>query len=113
MARYLGNAFSLGMLDCLTGETPVSVECTAMTLDEARAYVQRNRPTSTVGHLDTAELYSAMLGDTVEMRRVSTSLLDGDEILVGQYNGPRLPEGARTLPEGAKVRWILARIVAR
>jgi len=111
--RYLGNAFSLGMLDVLTGETPVNVECASLSLDEARAYVERNSPTSTVGHLDTAELYSAMLGSTVEMRRVSTSLIDGDEILVGQYNGPRLPEGAKSLPEGAKVRWILARIVAR
>lgn len=113
MAQYLGNAFSLGMLDCLTAETPVSVECAAFTLDEARAYVEHNRPTSTVGHLDTAELFSAMLGSSVEMRRVSTSLIGGDEILVGQYNGPRLPEGAKSLPEGAKVRWILARIVAR
>ncbi len=111
--RYLGNAFSLGMLDCLTAETPVSVECASLTLDEARAYVEQHSPTSIVGHADTAGLFTAMFSRLVEMRRVSTSLLIGDEVLVGQYNGTRLPEGATSLPEGAKVRWILARVVAR
>lgn len=26
--------------------------------------------------------------------------------IVGQYDGPRLPEGAIALPEGASIRWV-------
>jgi hypothetical protein len=31
-------------------------------------------------------------------------------MLVAQYTGPRLPEGATTLPPGAKIRFILVLI---
>jgi len=65
---------------------------------------------SIVGHDDTALLFTSLLGHSVQARRVSTSLAPGDVVLVGQYNGPRLPEGATALPEGAKIRWILVEV---
>ncbi len=109
MANYIGNAFSLGMLDCLA-DGRVNVECEQVSLDEARAFVAAHDPASCVGHEDTARLFSALLGVAVPMNRVSTSLVPGDVLLAGQYNGPRLPEGATSLPEGARIRWIVARV---
>jgi hypothetical protein len=60
---------------------------------------------SVVGHEDTAGLFSELLGRFVAFNRASTSLAVGDELFVGQYNGPRLPEGATSLPPGATIRW--------
>lgn len=113
MARYLGNAFSLGMIDFLHDDSGVSEVCpriVGLSLEQARGWLAISAWESCVGHADTAMLVSAMLGVSVEVRRVSTSLRPGDSILVAQYNGPRLPEGATSLPEGAKIRWYLIEV---
>ncbi len=60
---------------------------------------------SWVGHASTAALFSTVLGRPVEHRRDTLTLVDGDVALLGQYRGPRLPEGATELPEGAELRW--------
>jgi hypothetical protein len=44
--------------------------------------------------------------------RVNVSLKPGDAAIVGQYIGPRLPEGATTLPEGATIKWLLTEVTA-
>lgn len=60
---------------------------------------------SIVGHADTATLFGRLLGCDVEARRVTVSLDVGDLLIVGQYRGPRLPEGATQLPDGAAIQW--------
>lgn len=62
---------------------------------------------SAVGHADTAALFSAILGVPVAAERKTALLSKGDTALLGQYSGPRLPEGATELPEGASIRWML------
>lgn len=64
---------------------------------------------SFVGHADTAKIFSGILGiDVPQNRGTFTWDLNEDiEIIVGQYNGPRLPEGATQLPEGAEIVWWL------
>jgi hypothetical protein len=108
--HYLGNAFSLGMMDephAALG-TPFALRVVGLTLEQARAWLaQRAGWVSCVGHSDTALLLSELLGVHVPMRRETTSLVTGDALLVAQYTGPRLPEGAVKLPEGAKLRWFL------
>jgi hypothetical protein len=61
---------------------------------------------SIIGHDDTAVLLTSLLQEHVPKNRVSTSLCDGDTVIVAQYNGTRLPEGATSLPEGATIRWM-------
>ncbi len=63
--------------------------------------------TSAVGHADTAAVFSDVLGIDVPCNRVSVSLDHCTTALVGQYSGPRLPEGATTLPEGATIKWMI------
>jgi hypothetical protein len=60
---------------------------------------------SAVGHADTAAVFSTLLGRPVPVNRVNIKLTQGVILLVGQYIGPRLPEGATTLPEGARIEW--------
>lgn len=62
--------------------------------------------TSCVGHADTAAIFSEVLGVPVPVARASITLEKGKEALVGQYSGPRLPEGSTTLPEGATIKWL-------
>jgi len=44
-----------------------------------------------------------MLGVSVPVNRVNVKLTG--PMVVAQYMGPRLPEGATTLPEGAKIEF--------
>lgn len=65
---------------------------------------------SAVGHADTAAVISGILGVTVPVNRVSVKLAPGeDSAIIAQYAGPRLPEGATRLPEGAKIDWFFVR----
>src|SRR5690606_36233924 len=109
--NYLADAFSLGMLDCIgTPGAALAIDVIPLTHPMAVQWVREHQPRSCVGHADTALLLSSMLGVVVDMRRESTSLQPGDRMLVAQYNGPRLPEGAKSLPAGAKIRWMLVQI---
>ena len=67
---------------------------------------------SAVGHADTAAVFGAALGVPVACRRISVTLRAGERAILGQYNGPRLPEGATALPDGASIRWLLVEVAA-
>lgn len=106
MSVYLSNAFSLqmqGEYSCITHPC---------TLEDARELVT-NRvyselvAKSCVGHADMAAILSAFIGVDVPVNRISVALQPGDTLVVGQYVGPRLPEGCSTLPEGARIRWYI------
>jgi len=99
---YLANAFSLSMLARHT----VTLRCDPITPEQARSLLRDAQEwVSCVGHEDTARIYSKILAVDVPARRVSVSLAPWDTLLVGQYSGPRLPEGVTTLPPGARVDW--------
>jgi hypothetical protein len=62
-----------------------------------------------VGHEQTAQLANNQLGgNLIQFNRCTVKLLDGDELILCQYVGPRLPEGVTVLPEGAEIRWYRA-----
>jgi hypothetical protein len=110
--RYVGDSFSLNMLANKKGQLSV-VE---LTLDEAKTLIERgfasgNEYRSCVGHADTAAIISAQLGREVAYSRDSISLQEGDAIIACQYSGPRLPEGATALPEGATITYVFVRVV--
>ena len=114
---FILNAFSASMLDlepAPTGDNigdfiraacPVIVTFKVINTEQARAMLV-NGFVSAVGHADTALLFSSALGVDVRTNRVSVTLAEGEQALLGQYSGPRLPEGASVLPDGAKITWI-------
>jgi len=104
---YLTNAFSLNMMINDNGRTVV-VEPIAGSLAAQILYHEGFE--SAVGHADTAAVFSDVLGFTVKANRVSLALDRGAHVIVGQYIGPRLAEGAYELPEGAKIEWFEVRI---
>ena len=100
---YVGNAFSLSMISSLSATLQVK----NLTLEEAQMLVASNEFVSAVGHADTAAVYSNELGTVVSMNRIKVALSSDDQVLVGQLVGPRLPEGATTLPDNIQIQWIL------
>jgi len=97
----LMNAFSLNML----AEFPAQPLFEEMHIDEVRKVLSDGFE-STVGHADTAAVYTDVLGMHVPAVRSTVSLKKGDLAIIGQYRGPRLPEGAHVLPEGATIQWL-------
>ena len=60
---------------------------------------------SVVGHEDMANL----LG--VPFNRTTLRLVKNDVLYVAQYSGPRLPEGATELPEGASFKYYKVKVL--
>ena len=104
-SMYLLNAFSLNMLD---GNANVIVR----QVTQAVAASLAANCTSAVGHADTAAVFSNVLGVEIPCNRATVALKEGDVALVGQYRGPRLPEGATSLPEGATIKWVVVGVNA-
>jgi len=98
MVSYLGNAFSLQMVTHLSGDVII-------TRSEISPEQVAEDATSCIGHPDTANVVSSILGRKVETARISVSLNPGDILYVAQYIGPRLPEGCTELPEGAEMKF--------
>lgn len=97
----LTNAFSLNMLPAgFSGCVSVG----PATPDDARDALRKGG--SAVGHADTAAVFSTLLGVAVPTERKTVVLDSGALVVVGQYRGPRLPEGATSLPPGAAIDWI-------
>lgn len=109
---YLLNAFSANML----ADFPASVTFTEITAADARLALacieaEGDSWVSAVGHADTARVFESVLGDVVvPCNRVSVTLRAGDTAILGQYSGPRLPEGATELPDGAAIKWIVVMV---
>ena len=122
---YLCNAFSLSMLDrndqggALGGWTfaepripaPVDREEVETAIFAMRQGVLEvdglkvDTFVNAIGHESTAVLIGkdlAGLGLDLHANRISVKLKRGDLAIIAQYEGPRLPEGATELPEGAQ-----------
>jgi hypothetical protein len=106
------NSFSANML----AEFPASVTITEIDAGLALVYLLTSAEdgeadiNSAVGHADTASVLSEVLGIPVPCERKTVTLRPGDTAIIGQYSGPRLPEGCRILPEGATIKWLLVQI---
>lgn len=100
MRTKLANAFSLSMVPahCELAILPLPVGAVMELVEEGVE--------SFIGHADTATLLSGILGREIPMNRGNVSLVKGETMVVAQYNGPRLPEGCKTLPEGAGFRFL-------
>ena len=122
MQIYLSNAFSFNMV----AESSATMSMTELSAKEAGDLLLAPEGTwgwlgtraisptvaQAVGHTDTAALFGRLLDlDGITPTRRNVTLSKGDVLILGQYSGPRLPEGATTLPEGATIRWLKVTLV--
>lgn len=68
---------------------------------------------SCIGHQTTAEILSSMLGRDIPCNRCTVDLKEGEKAIIAQYKGPRLPEGATKLPEGAEIVCYLVEMITQ
>jgi hypothetical protein len=99
------NGFSFNMVTTF----PVVVRAEEISLAKARE-IATGGLESTVGHADTAAVYGQQLGVVVPAVRSTIALQKGEVALIGSYRGPRMPEGARELPAGATIQWLLVTV---
>jgi len=101
MKKYLVNAFSIQMLQKGGLVRFEEIDATEVPADVVSA----------VGHADTANVLSDLLGFPVSMNRAFVTLDENTELYVAQLVGGRLPEGATTLPEGFSFKFYRVAIV--
>ena len=105
---YIGNAFSLGMLEPSIYTRTVTVK--DLSLGEVKEILDQHMVRSCVGHQTTAVLFSTLLDHYIPSDRISVFLKSGDVLIIGQYSGPRLEEGTMELPPGASIRWMMVEV---
>lgn len=101
----IGNAFSANMLSL--EDMPVNV---MFSKTDAETVKNIDVLESCIGHADTAAVVSNVLGRKIDANRTNVSLKKGDSMIVVQYIGPRLAEGAIKLPEGARIEFLFAKL---
>ena len=105
-ATFIVNAFSLNMLASLNA----TIKTEELTFEEVQ-YWTSNPCQWAIGHETTSVIVSGLLyphlgDDPMRANRETVRLLKGDSLIVAQYVGPRLPEEATVLPEGATIKWV-------
>jgi hypothetical protein len=82
-------------------------------ISEAKAAEFAKTAKPGIGHQSTADVLKAQLGleNSPFGGRVNVSLNKGDSVLLAQFRGDRLPEGATTLPEGARIQFFVVTVV--
>lgn len=97
MTIYVGNTFTVNFLSQLS----CTVEFKEISWKEFDEIISKDF-VNYFGHEDVAH----MVG--LEPNRITIAAKPGDIIVFSQYRGPRLPEGAIELPEGATIIPVMA-----
>jgi hypothetical protein len=100
------NAVSVNMIP----QSGATMKVRPVSLEQAREILEDGFE-SAIGHTETANVVGGMLGMSVPPNRVSVQLSYGDEAIVAQYIGPRLPEGATSLPAGSEIKFFHLTVV--
>lgn len=105
---YLLNAFSLNMIDF---NVSAYVKFTDVSDAGELLKAAAKDCESAIDHAELAALLSEIWGFEVKANRATVKLKEGDKFLIAQYTGQRLPEGAKTLPEGSEIKFILGTVM--
>ena len=105
--KLLSSSFALKMV----GQKPANLKVKDITLAEAKDWVGEGGFQSSIGHPEAAERIGKLLGVDVVSSRVDDRLYAGDQVLVNQYIGPRVPEGEEYAPDEKYYTWTLVCVV--
>lgn len=101
---FIGSVFTFGFL--ANREEGGSVSYGSISWEEFDKF--KDAPhVNFMGHQSTADLCN------MDMQRISIKAYPGDVIVWAQYDGPRLEEGSTTLPDGARLVPMKAKIMKK
>jgi len=106
--KIISNVFTMKMIMGVLQEGQKILKTEIVSTEAASSFALTAE--SSVGHADAANTISAVLGVPVSANRREDVLSSGDQVLVAQYDGPRLPEGVTELPQGARYTFILVTV---
>lgn len=99
---FIGSVFTFGFL--ANREDGGSVSYGSISWEEFDE--AKNTPhVNFMGHQSTASMVN------MDMQRISIKAYPGDTIIWAQYDGPRLEEGSTTLPDGARLVPMKAKVI--
>ena len=101
--KFISNAFSINMVESPKVGGYFSVNFHRISTAEVDALLREDYFKSVIGHADMAEIVGKMVNHVIPFNRESVKLRSGDELIVCQYSGPRLPNGCVELPAGAQI----------
>ena len=104
---YLGNAFSLQMLDVSKKGMDLNIKPVDADFISYTKGISSKEIISIVGHKDTASVISNLVGFPVEFNRESVTLSKFDTLIVAQVVGGRLAEGCTELSEGVEIKFFM------
>jgi hypothetical protein len=106
---YLVNSFSLNMMD----EMEHAQLFVRMIDRDQVVELLQEAFVPAIGHANTAELVGDILFPNTSaflFNRTTVAAKSGDQLIVAQYRGPRLPEGQVFLPNGASIQFYLVEV---
>jgi hypothetical protein len=109
----MGVISKMKLLNSLSLNTYNYRRCFPLASDISVESVKKETLESCIGHAETAKIISGIIGREILPNRVTTFFNTNDECIVAQYIGPRLPEGAISLPEGAEIRFVHVDFIMR
>lgn len=106
---YITNAFSINILS--KEEHRISFK--PVTVEEVTAILNfYDDVVGAIGHKDTASIVENIIGVPNLHNRINIKLENNDIMLVAQYSGPRLEEGATQLPKDAQIDFWLVYLIS-
>jgi len=110
---YLTNAFSFNMVDQI-GTVEFDMLVDVVTSSAMREHVEDSVKEGSLcismSNQATCDLLNAIIGGSIAPEKGNVDAKIGDTVLIMQYNGPRLYNGAKNIPEGGKVRFYKVQI---
>lgn len=101
MKKFLSNAFSIQML----ASFPTNINISEITANDVPTDV-----VSCIGHVNTANVLTDILGFDVPCNRQNVTVDADTELYVAQVVGGRLSEGITTLPEGYTIKFFKVKV---
>lgn len=116
MANIILNSFSIQML---SGNSDISIK--EVSKEQVKNLFGRAGESSEegiiynfnsyIGHQDTANILTSILGFQVPMNRANYTMTKKDTVIVAQIGGGRLPEGCIELPEGVVIKFYKVNVI--
>ena len=107
----LNCSFNLNMIENLENVKTVKTISSIIEEETFKNLLEKENPENYIGHADLVNVLNSSLGVNLKAERKTLKVKGNEErIIIVQYIGERLPEGATKLPEKAKIKFVFEEV---